>query len=630
MAIQGFSNRSKASPKGSFRFALTMLVLSLFASCSTKLPTNDTSSGPRPTPLICKWGTQGFDLCAYSSDDERIDALIAEMTLDEKIGQMTQSVWHNGVTPEVIKRKLIGSVIHTEGPTPGPTASDWQNNFDRFQAHALQTRLGVPLLIAVDAVHGQNTFEGAVIFPHNIGMAATRNISLVTAAAKITAEETAGTGFNWTFSPCIAMPLHEHWGRVYEGFSEDRDLTIAAVKASIAGHQGKSLHARNTIAATAKHFIADGATVGGVEGGDAVVDEQQLRETLLPPYAAAVDAGVAAVMVGFNSVNGINMHQHQHLVTEVLKGELGFDGVVVSDWDGGQRFGPAHTVINAGVDIAMQPGNHDAFMQDLKSSVNDGTVSLQRINDAVRRILGLKFKLGLFAEPFAKREFADSVGSEAHRAIARQAVRESLVLLKSENSALPLTHNDHIVVVGKHSVNTGLQSGGWSIHWQGQTESYAGATSIYQGILDVASNYDAKIELAIEGCKAQSSAEKAVVVIGEQPYAEGAGDSDELWLTDTHKKLIADCKALGKRVIVVLISGRVLAISPDLNSSDAFVAAWLPGSEGAGVADFLFAKDGFKPSGKSPYAWPRKVADLPLSKYDSRALFPFGYGLTDY
>jgi beta-glucosidase len=552
------------------------------------------------------------------------------MTLDEKIGQMTQSIWHNGVTPKAIKANNIGSIIHTEGPTPGDTAQDWQDNFDRFQRQALRTRLGIPLLIAVDAVHGQNTFEGAVLFPHNIGMAATRNMSLIKAAAEVTAKEALGTGFNWTFSPCIAMPLHEHWGRVYEGFSEDRDLTIDAVKASIAGHQGVALNARNTIAATAKHYIGDGATTGGVEGGNAVIDEQQLRDVLLPPYAAAVDAGVAAVMVGFNSVNDINMHQHRRLVTEVLKGELGFDGVVVTDWDGGQRFGPAHTVINAGIDLAMQPGNHIEFMQDLKFSVNDGTVSMLRINDAVSRILRLKFKLGLFTNPFAKREFAESIGSKPHRALARQAVRESLVLLKSENSVLPLTNGDRIVVVGEHAVNTGLQSGGWSIHWQGQTASYAGATNIHQGLVELASEYDAEIELAVEGCDAQSSANKAVVVVGEQPYAEGAGDSDELWLSDQHKKLIADCKSLGKEVIVVLISGRVLAISPELNLSDAFIAAWLPGSEGAGIADFLFAKDGFKPSGKSPYAWPRKVADLPLTKYDSRALFPFGYGLHDY
>jgi beta-glucosidase len=576
--------------------------------------------------IICRWGSQAFDLCAYEHDEARVEALLAEMSLDEKIGQMTMSIWHNNVSPEVIREKTIGSVIHTEGPVPGETPADWTARFNEFQEAAQQTRLGIPLLVGVDAVHGQNTFEGAVIFPHNIGMAATRNMDLVKRAAEITAIETAGTGFNWTFSPCIAMPQHEHWGRVYEGFSEDRDLTIAATRASVRGHQGDDLAARHTIAATAKHYLGDGATEGGVEGGNAVMSDETMREVHLPTYAAAVDEGVAAIMVGFNSYNGINMHQNRYLVTDVLKGELGFDGVVLTDWDGGQRFGPAHTVINAGIDVAMQPGNHEAFMADLKSSVQDGTVSLSRIDDAVRRILRLKFSLGLFADPFAREEFSDRIGNPAHRAVARQAVRESLVLLKSENDALPLDASQPVAVVGEHADNSGLQSGGWSIHWQGQAESYRGATTILEGI----SEFAAEVEYAAEGCDENMVAETAVVVVGEQPYAEFKGDTDELFLSAGHRAMIEGCKRLGKKVVTMLISGRVLAIGPDLAVSDAFVAAWLPGSEGGGVADFLYAADGFRPVGKSPYAWPRKVEDLPLAIDDERALLPFGHGLENY
>ncbi len=576
--------------------------------------------------IICKWGEQALDLCQYSGQEERIEALIREMNLDEKIGQMTQSVWHNKVSPRIVRARNIGSIIHTEGPTPGDAATDWIRKFNEFQSEALNTRLGIPLLIGVDAIHGQNTFEGAVIFPHNIGMAATRNMALIEQAARITAREVAGTGFNWTFSPCIAMPQHEHWGRVYEGYSQDRDLTIAATIAAVQGLQGASLASRDTVAATAKHFIADGATDGGVEGGNATMTDKQMRDRYLPPYAAAVDRGVAAVMVGFNSYNAINMHQHRALVTDVLKGELGFQGVVVTDWNGGQRFGPAHTVVNAGVDIAMQPGNHDAFMQDLKASVVDGTVPLERIDDAVRRILRLKFQLGLFVAPFAKDEFAAEIGTEAHRAVARQAVRESLVLLKSENAALPLKQSDKIAVVGAHGNNSGLQSGGWSIHWQGQSENYLGATTIYEAIDAVSDN----TEYAQSGCYSGMAADKAVVVVGEEPYAEMVGDTDELWLSSDHKRLIADCKALGKKVIVVLISGRVLAVGDDLQISDAFIAAWLPGSEGDGVADFLFGRDGFKPVGKSPYPWPGDVRDIPLAPYADHALFKFGYGLEDY
>lgn len=585
-----------------------------------------TSSISKKTDVICEWGTQKFDLCQYNTQEERVAALIKEMSLDEKIGQMTQSVWHNGVSPDTIRDRHIGSIIHTEGPTPGPHAMDWVNKFNEFQSKALDTRLGIPLLIAVDAVHGQNTFEGAVIFPHNIGMAATRNMSLIKQAGHITALEAAGTGFNWTFSPCIAMPQHEHWGRVYEGFTEDRDLTTEAVIASIEGHQGHSLADRNTIAATAKHFIGDGATDGGVEGGNAIMSEQVMRETYLPPYAAAVDNGIASIMVGFNSYNSVNLHQHTHLVTDVLKGELGFQGVVVTDWNGGLRFGEPHTVINAGIDIAMQPGNHDEFMSKLKASVLDGTVPISRIDDAVSRILSMKFKLGLFTDPFAKEEFAAIVGSDEHRAVARQAVRESLVLLKSDNNALPLEPAEHIAVVGTHANNSGLQSGGWSIHWQGQIESYRGATTIFDAINAVGSN----VEYAENGCYAGMAADKAVVVVGEKPYAEGFGDTKELWLSKEHKNLITGCKALNKKVIVILISGRVLLIKDDLDISDAFVAAWLPGSEGAGVADFLFAIDGFTPVGKSPYSWPRTYADIPLAADAEHALFKFGYGLQEY
>lgn len=599
------------------RFLLASL-LCLLLSCVSK-------QAPQQAHVICKWGTQQFDLCRFDTQEERVDALLAEMTLTEKIGQMTQSVWHNGVTPEEIRIKTIGSIIHTDGPVPGPKPEDWINTFNEFQREAMATRLGIPLMTAVDAVHGQNTFDGAVIFPHNIGMAATRNFDLINRAAQITAIEMAGTGFNWTFSPCIAMPQHEHWGRVYEGFSEDLNISVQATRASITGHQGANLSLPYTVAATAKHFIADGGTEGGREGGNAIVDEKQLREYLLPPYKEAVKQGVAAIMVGFNSVNGINMHQHQHLVTNVLKNELGFEGVVLTDWNGGIRWGEPHTVINAGIDIAMQPGNHDEFMSQLEASVLDGTVTMDRIDDAVRRILNMKFNLGLFSSPLATAEYSKMVGKQAHRDVARQAVRESLVLMKNED-VLPLEKGDKVAVIGEHGNLSGLQSGGWSIRWQGQYQSYSGATTILDGIRDI--NPDA--EYFAEGCSVDMQADIAVVVVGERPYAEFKGDTDKLYLTQRHKYYIQSCKALGKRVVTVLLSGRVLIIEDDINQSDAFIAAWLPGSEGGGIADLLYSVDGFKPVGESPYAWPRKFEDLPLGQYDERALFPFGYGMKDY
>lgn len=574
----------------------------------------------------CIWGSAKFDICKFDSKEAVINAFLAQMTLDEKIGQMTQSVWHNSVSPEIIQDRKIGSIIHTEGPSPGPNVSDWVTKFDTFQAHALKTRLGIPLLIAVDAIHGQNTFEGAVIFPHNLGLGATRNYDLIRRAAQITAVETAGTGFNWTFSPVIAMPEHEHWGRVYEGFSEDANVTTKALIASIQGHQGTDLAQRRTIAATAKHYLGDGATVGGVEGGNAIISEQALTQRYLPPYQAAVDQGIASIMVGFNSVNGTNMHQHEYLVQDVLKGQLGFDGVVITDWLGGTRWGEPYTVINAGIDIAMQPANHDEFMSKLKATVLDGTVSMERINDAVTRILGLKFDLGLFKDPFAKKELSALVGSTEHREVARQAVRESLVLLKSQANILPLKATDKIAVVGEHAHNSGLQSGGWSIHWQGQKHNYATATTILDGI----HNFAPEAQYNAMGCTPDMQANKVVAVVGELPYAEFMGDSTSLDLTQAQQKMIIQCKALGKQVIVVLISGRAMTVTSTILQSDAFIAAWLPGSEGAGVADFLFGANGFNPVGTLPTSWPNKYEDLPLAQDADNALYKFGFGLNAY
>jgi beta-glucosidase len=366
--------------------------------------------------------------------------------------------------------------------------------------------------------------------------------------------------------------------------------------------------------------------VGGREGGNAIISEQSLRERFLPPYQAAVDQGISAIMVGFNSVNGTNMHQNKYLVQDVLKGQLGFDGVVITDWLGGTRWGEPHTVINAGIDIAMQPANHDEFMAKLKETVLDGTVSMERIDDAVRRILGLKFDLGLFNDPFAKKELSALVGSTQHREVARQAVRESLVLLKSEANVLPLKANENIAVVGEHANNSGLQSGGWTMHWQGQTHSYASATTILDGIQAFAS----EVQYQPLGCTSDMPAEKVVAVVGELPYAEFKGDSTNLALSIAQQEMIEHCRSLGKKVIVVLISGRAMTVTDTINGSDAFIAAWLPGSEGIGIADFLFAANGFKPVGKLPTSWPKEYADLPLAQDAEHALFPFGFGLNKF
>lgn len=601
------------------RLSVAIISFGVLSSCATKT-TEEISL------YQCQWGSAKFDLCRFENDSQRVDAILAEMNLDEKLGQMTQSVWHNSVSPQIIGAFGIGSIIHTDGPVPGPLPTDWMDMFDQFQQNAMDTRLGIPLMVAVDAVHGQNTYEGAVVFPHNIGLAASGNMSLIQRAAEITAIESVGTGFNWTFSPCIAMPEHEHWGRVYEGFSEDLSLTLAATQASVTGLQGEALHLDHTIAATAKHYLGDGATDGGIEGGDATLTNDEIRQRHLPTYVEAVKHDVAAIMVGFNSVNGIAMHQHKELVQDILKDEVGFDGVVLTDWNGGLRFGEPHTVINAGVDIAMQPGNHEEFLTKLKATVLDGTVPMQRIDDAVRRILTMKFKLGLFQRPFSKREYASKVGSAQHRAVARQAVRESAVLLKNTRQALPLRPDESIVVVGEHADNTGLQSGGWSIRWQGLKRNYLGATSILAGMRQ----QQPQVQYFAEGCPADMQADKVVAVVGEYPYAEGVGDTQDIWISEQQQQMLAECAKSGVPLITVLISGRPLLINSQLALSDSFVAAWLPGSEGSGIADVLYSVDGFTPVGRLPHAWPARYEDLPLGAEDSSALFPVGYGLQSF
>ena len=565
----------------------------------------------------------------------KVDSLMALMTLEEKIGQMTQIRHFDSITDDEIATKFIGSVIHTNGPTPGEDAAGWQAKFVSLQKKALSSRLGIPLLFAVDAVHGQNTFDGATIFPHNIGMGATRNAKLVEEAAAITAMEAQATGFNWVFSPCIAIPYNEKWGRVYEAFSESTELTQELTKASVRGHQG-DLSKSNTVMATAKHFIGDGATDFGVEGGNTSISMQEVYERLLPPYREAVNEGVGAVMVSFNTLSDKSMHAHKEMITDVLKDSLGFDGIVVTDWKGYSKFGE-NDVINAGVDMVMAvDGDLDMFQQGLKKGIESGYVSQERVDDAVRRILRQKYRLGLFEHPFPDADLIAEIGSPSHRDKAKQAVRESLVLLKNKNKALPIDKTaKKIVVVGEHANNAGLQSGGWTIAWQGVNESYKGATTILDGIKAIAKGEVIYDEYGEEN---HSDAAVIIVVVGETPYAEFFGDIGngtgkyQLTLSEAHQKYITKYADKGPKVIVVLISGRPLVVTNQIEQSDAFIAAWLPGSEGSGIAEVLFGDFNFK--GKLPHSWPNTVEDFEgkfgPNFWDASItpMFKFGYGLS--
>jgi beta-glucosidase len=564
--------------------------------------------------------------------EEKIESLIAMMTVDEMIGQMTQVRHFDDISGDDVSTKFIGSVIHTQGPVPGQHASEWQAKFLELQKQALSTRLGIPLLFGVDAIHGQNTYEGATIFPHNIGLGASANPDLVRQIAEITALEALATGFNWVFSPCVAIPYNEKWGRVYEAFSESTDITVELTRASVRGHQGALSQSKNVLA-TAKHFIGDGATDFGVEGGNTSLSMNEVRERLLPPYQAAVEEGVGAVMASFNQLDGLSMHAHKKLITDILKDELKFDGIVVSDWKGYSRFGQTD-IINAGIDMVMAvDGDLEGFQTGLKEAVSSGLVSQERVKDAVRRILRQKFRLGLFENPFPDQSLIDMIGIPRHRLIAKQAVRESLVLLKNNKNALPLRKQDRIVVVGEFGDNSGLQSGGWTVNWQGTKENYKGATTILDGFRKIS-----KAEVAFDKDGTENhEADVAVVVVGETPYAEFFGDiggemnAYQLTLTEAHRQLINNYAQKGIKVIVILISGRPLVVTSELAQSDAFVVAWLPGSEGDGIAEVLYGEHDFK--GKLPHSWPKSEDDY-VGKYGPnfwdnavQPLFPIGFGL---
>lgn len=567
--------------------------------------------------------------------EQKIDSLLKLMTLEEKIGQMSQIRHFDDNAAQDVADKFLGSIIHTQGPLPGKTAQEWQAKFTKLQKKALSTRLGIPLLFAVDAVHGQNTFEGATIFPHNIGLGAANNPELVEAAARITALESQATGFNWVFSPCIAIPYNEKWGRVYEAFSESTEITENLTRASVRGHQG-DLKSPTSVMATAKHFVGDGATDFGVEGGETSLSQSNIQERLLAPYKVAVQENVGSVMASFNTLGGISMHAHKQMLTKILKKEMNFDGILVSDWKAYSRFGE-NDIINAGIDMVMAvDGDLDDFQSGLKKGVNSGEVNTSRVDDAVRRILRQKFRLGLFDNPFPDASLIEKIGIAEHRKVAKQAVRESLVLLKNEDGVLPLSkETKKIVVVGEHANSAGLQSGGWTINWQGTKENYKGATTILDGIKKQAKGdvvYDK------EATEIHKDADVAIVVVGEVPYAEFFGDvgheSNQLTLelTEVHKKYIKTYSDLEVPTVVILISGRPLVVTKEIEQSNAFVTAWLLGSEGDGVAEVLFGDYNFK--GKLPHSWPKSLEDY-NNKYgpnfwDSsiQPLYKFGFGLT--
>ncbi len=559
-----------------------------------------------------------------------IEALIAAMTLDEKVGQMAQAE-RASATPDDVRNYFLGSILSGGGSAPqSNTPTGWADMHDAYQNAALSTRLGIPIIYGIDAVHGHSNVFGATIFPHNIGLGATRDPLLIEEIGRITAKEVACTGLEWTFAPCVAVVRDERWGRTYEGYGEDPQLQHLLAGAFVHGLQGTTMSGERIIACV-KHFAGDGGTAGGIDRGNTICDEFTLRTIHMPGYLAAIDQNIGTIMPSYSSWNGVKMHQHGYLLTDVLKTEFGFDGFLVSDWEavyelsGGSYYDQVVQMVNAGVDMAMEPYNWQSWIATLKAAVNNGDVSMDRIDDAVRRILCIKERAGVFAEPFADRNLVNSgaLGSAAHRDVAREAVRKSLVLLKNDG-VLPLAKSSNVFVAGKNADNIGHQCGGWTITWQGGSGDITPGTTILDGIQALVATGGGSVTFSEDGTGAAGH-DIAIVVIGETPYAEGAGDDGSLALDATD----VDClsRIADIPTVVVLVSGRPLMISDDLDDWDAFVAAWLPGTEGDGVAQVLFGDYDF--TGTLPHSWPANIGQVPLNVGDATydPLFPYGYGL---
>lgn len=575
---------------------------------------------------------------------ERAADLLARMTLEEKIGQMTLvEKW--SISNEAVTQYFIGGVLSGGGGTPARnTIEGWTQMVDNFQKAALETRLKIPIIYGVDAVHGNGNLKGAVIFPHNIGLGAARDPDLVRRVAKATAAEIAATNIRWNYAPTISVGQDIRWGRTYEVFSENMDLVTQLGVAYLEGLQGNSLSDYMSVLATPKHYIGDGGTLWGsskhptyiIDVGDLQMDEATLRSLHLPPFQKAVEAGAKSIMISLGSWNGTKMHGHRYLLTEVLKNELGFDGFVVSDWEGinqvdSNYYTAVVTAINAGIDMNMVPIDYEKFIDMMKSAVQKGDISEERIDDAVKRILIVKFSMGLFEQPFSKPDLFNLVGSKKHRLLAREAVAKSMVLLKNDNDVLPISKGTPLIfLAGEGADDVGIQCGGWTIEWQGATGAITPGTTLKEAFNNVASgqiqyNRSGNFDKILDENGQPATADVGIVVVAEKPYAEGMGDSDKLVLSQPDADLIKRVSKRSRKVVVIIISGRPLVITDYIDMADAWVAAWLPGTEGQGMADVIFGDVPF--TGKTPFTWPASMDQLPLGSSNEAPLFFFGFGI---
>ncbi len=605
-----------------------------------------------------QWPTPKWPFANDPALEKRIDDVMAQMSVEEKVAQTIQGDIAS-ITPDDVRKYRIGSILAGGSSDPGgkynASPAEWLKLADAFYEASMDTSKGghaIPIIFGIDAVHGQSNIVGATLFPHNIGLGAMRNPELIRKIGEVTAAETRVTGMEWTFAPTVAVPQDDRWGRTYEGYSESPQVVASYAGEMVKGLQGEPgqpgfLDGHHVISSV-KHYVGDGGTTDGKDQGDTQVTEAELRDIHAAGYPPAIEAGAQAVMASFNSFHGEKMHGYKAMLTDVLKDRMNFGGFVVGDWNGhGQVKGCTTTdcpaAFNAGLDMAMASDSWKGLYETELAAVKSGQITQERLDDAVRRILRVKMRLGLFdAGKPSQRPLGgkyELLGSPEHRAIARQAVRESLVLLKNNGGTLPLDPHKRILVAGDGANDMGKQSGGWTLNWQGTGTTradYPNGNTIWEGLKQQIDAAGGKAELAIDG-QYKAKPDVAVVVFGENPYAEFQGDIATLLYKpgdDSDLELLKKFKAEGIPVVAVFLSGRPLWMNREINTADAFVAAWLPGSEGAGIADVILRKaDGsvqndFK--GKLSFSWPRTAVQFHnnVGQKDYDPQFAFGYGLT--
>lgn len=653
----------KINKKG---LALSLAIAAMLSGCNegdsakTNTSAADASVATQASNTIANpaiWPKVTSKVTKDAKMEADISAILSGMTLEQKVAQMIQPEIR-AFSVEDMRKYGFGSYLNGGGAFPNnnkhSTMADWVALADDMYMASIDKSIDgstIPTMWGTDAVHGHNNVVKATLYPHNIGLGAMNNPELMNKIGAATAKVVQVTGIDWVFAPTVAVVRDDRWGRTYEGYSEDPAIAKSYARAMVRGMQGvagEDFMGDGTVIATAKHFLGDGGTDKGDDQGNNLSTEQELIDIHAQGYISAIEEGVQTIMASFNSWHGEKMHGNKSLLTDVLKKQMGFDGLVVGDWDGhGQVKGCSNAscaqAINAGVDIIMVPNEWKPMFENTVAQVKSGEIPEARINDAVTRILRVKMRAGIFdgTKP-SERAFAAEekyLGSSEFRDIARQAVRESLVLLKNQDKLLPLDRKMNVLMAGSGADNIGKQSGGWTLSWQGTgnlNSDFPGATSIYDGVNEVVTSAGGKVELSENGSY-QTKPEVAIVVFGENPYAEGVGDIEGIEYQLNNKRdinLLRKLKADGIPVVSVFLTGRPLWVNKELNASDAFVAAWLPGSEGVGVSDVLFKKaDGsinYDFKGKLTYSWPKTDAQVVINKGDANydPLYPYGYGLT--